>query len=716
MPAHHRLTIWALSLCCFMACQSDDPMPSPEVPPSSSSNHPFLITSASAFEAERAKAAREPWKSIADDAIARSDNGFSMNNGNSTNAYNLQKFVGAAALAYIIEPDRADTHADRVLDAFTGGYARLQFDDSGPWGGVVPNMGSLFVGILALDIVHDALSADEVNQCEQVIETQLSKINRAGSWSDARLGTFGTWDIYRGVRTTPDDAYYEGIMRQITPDGASPVTIHYAWERLGGGDSRLSKSGYMDVLEYTGIDRRYYGEERLQKFYRWLFGSSVNASREMAIIGDMLPTQNLGNHMLHRRIGNFDQEAAALGAWFHEGEPAIGNILTYLLPQAALPDPQVPSSKLYQNGGAYFREGPDDPASIHAILYNIMSQDEWHTHQEINGLALSAYGNRLLVNGGRLGAPTRPAALNNTLTLGGEEHSSRLGGGIRAGFTCEGLDFAVGRAGPALSQGQHLRSLILVHGRNATRGYVLVIDEVTNASADVHAYYHPANESQIIEDAANGTYTALIDHYPTIPGASLNLHFAPLPDEVRVEKVPSAVPERYPGYPDHNRLEAVYGMNESNAITTTAVLFPYDQTHPPAQFITEEEGTVWEIEQLTGTDLLMRSESPDTLESDGVAMVGQVLLTRKSDPVDVFVFGRGLTYLHSSVVGLESTVPTTLYFSEEEGALSIEQTTELVLTAAQAADLRFEPAVEPLILDPDRIMLSLEAGIYYFKK
>ena len=70
-----------------------------------------------------------------------------------------------------------------------------------------------------------------------------------------------------------------------------------------------------------------------------------------------------------------------------------------------------------ENGGVFFREPQDDPDGLHAVLYNIKSQDEWHTHQEVNGLALSGFGNRLLVNGGRLGEPTRAANLNNTLTI-----------------------------------------------------------------------------------------------------------------------------------------------------------------------------------------------------------------------------------------------------------------------------------------------------------
>ena len=96
-------------------------------------------------------------------------------------------------------------------------------------------MSTFFVAILALDIVYDGLPIEDILACEKIIEEQIFKISRTGNWIDARYGTHGTWDIYNGDRTTSDDPYYNGIMNQITEDGVSPVTNHYAWERVGGG-------------------------------------------------------------------------------------------------------------------------------------------------------------------------------------------------------------------------------------------------------------------------------------------------------------------------------------------------------------------------------------------------------------------------------------------------------------------------------------------------
>ena len=289
--------VWIITfvLLGISSCEKEKPV---DVPDDSQkeTHHPFLIVKKDQFSALREKASKEPWISMKEDALERSENG------SKTSAYDLQYYVGAAALAYILYEENAEVHAIRIKNAIVDQYSKLEVVDGGDWGGVVPNMGSFFVAILALDIVYDALSFEDIQACEEVISNQIFKISRTGSWVDVRYGTHGAWDIYKGDRSTPDDDYYKGIMVQITVDGVSPVTNHYAWERVGGGNSRISKSGYMDVLEFTGIDNRYYNNEQIQKFQRWLFGSSVNCSKEMAIFGDMLPGQGISNDMLHRRL------------------------------------------------------------------------------------------------------------------------------------------------------------------------------------------------------------------------------------------------------------------------------------------------------------------------------------------------------------------------------------------------------------------------------
>jgi hypothetical protein len=695
----------------LFSCKKEAPVEDPDNG-DKETNHPLLIVKKDQFQALRDKATSEPWKSMKADAISRS------NAGSSNDPYKLQEYVGAAALAYILDVEDSTIHAERVRDAILNQYSKVEIEQSGDWGKVVKPMGSFFSAILALDIVYNALSYADIQACEQVISSQIFKVDREGSWKTVRYGTHGTWDIYKGDRNDPDDKYYNAIMFQITPDGVSPVTNHYAWERVGGGNSRVSKSGYMDVLEFTGIDNRYYNNERIQKFQRWLFGSSVNCAKEMAIFGDMLPTQGIGNYMLHRRIVNYDMEAAGYAAWFLEGQPAIGHMLTYILPSQAMPDPVVPSSKIYENGGAFFREQEDDPNGLHAVLYNIKSQDEWHTHYETNGLALSGYGNRLLVNGGRLGAPVRAADLNNTLTINGDNHESRLGGGITEGFTSEGLDYAVGSDGPSLSGKSHNRNLILVHANNGVKGYFVTFDEVSATAGDkVNNYLHPANQTSVVEVSVLEEYTAKIDHYPSVSGTSVSFYYVSPPAEINIEKSQSAVPDRYPGYPDHSRLEAVYDLDNEGNRNLATVIFPYNTTYVKADFqrINGENYNGCSISQGNVVDFVYESSPVDTIRSRDFDYVGDFCLARNADNSTSFYLVRKGQYFAASNVGFESDGPVTIYAIGKEGFIISEGSTIVKLTGPGIQNVKFDPAVQIISSGSNFIEIQLSEGKFNFQ-
>ena len=127
-------------------------------------------------------------------------------------------------------------------------------------------------------------------------------------------------------------------------------------------------------------------------------------------------------------------------------------------------------------------------------------------------------GNRLLVNGGRLGAPTREAKLNNTLTINGENHHGFTGAGIVEGFTADGLDYAKGQDGDAIRFKNHSRNLILIQTTPDADGYFILFDEVDADPGDkVKNYLHPASQNEITNTENLREYTAPIDHYPSIP-------------------------------------------------------------------------------------------------------------------------------------------------------------------------------------------------------
>jgi hypothetical protein len=278
-----------------------------------------------------------------------------------------------------------------------------------------------------------------------------------------------------------------------------------------------------------------------------------------------------------------------------------------------------------------------------------------------------------MVNGGRLGAPVRPAPLNNTLTIDGKNHDSRLGGGITEGFTGEDLDYACGVSGPSMSDDSHSRSLLLVHGSDGANSYAIVIDEVTADNGEsVKSYFHPANQTSVTAVKLNEEYTAGIDHYPTITGSSLCFYYVTPPVSVNIDKVLSAVPDRYPGYPEHSRLESVYSTDMNGKKDIVTILFPFNETHEKATFnrisITGSEGCMIEQDGNV-TDFVFESADLAEKTFEGTQFAGKSLLYRKINGKTSLFFVRKGTLFKSDNTGFKSDNPSTIYLKNGKGSI-----------------------------------------------
>jgi len=410
---------------------------------------------------------------------------------------------------------------------------------------------------------------------------------------------------------------------------------------------------------------------------------------------------------------NFDEEAAGYAAWFHEGRPAFGNIITYLIPKTALPAPTVPSSQFYENGGAFFREKADNSKGLQGVLYNIKNQDEWHTHNEVNGLALSGLGNRLLVNGGRLGAPTRAADLNNTLTINGNNHNTRVGGGIVEAFIADGLDYSSGFSGPALNSADHYRNMLLVHGTDQAASYFVIFDEVEGNSGDVvKNYLHPSNQSGMTTIEEGILYDATIDHEQTIGGTKLSFFYATPASAINIEKVEGAVQDRYPGYPQHIRLESVYDADENGKVNLITALFPSDfnVAKPTATRITAEGVTGGTVDHGNNVkDIMLESANDKKYTAAGVDFFGKAVLARMTGDANDFYFVRHGTELLNGSVGFESDGPVSIYVKGNEGVITSEGAT-IKLKGTGMENVQFGAGVTAVSSGTDFIEVQIPAG------
>lgn len=661
---------------CTAAAQSDTspkpgdrPVTDAKTPDARSIAHPMLLCRADQFPELRKRAEHQPWRTMKAKALRIAANPIPTDR-----AQQLQRHLGALALAFILDEGNEKTQADRIHKAITEGLAAIEFNPARKWDGTVPPMGAAFTSILALDVAYNALTPEQLADCEAVIEKQISKIDRTGAWLAARLGTHNTWEIYHGRRTEPDDVFYDRYLSQMTPDGVSSVSPGYAFARLGSEDGRPQKTAYADVLEFTGIDNRYYNHPKLANFYRWLFSASVTPARQYHLFGDVGPHWKASSSALQYRVGRFDKQAAAYAAWYLNGQTPPGHLLSYVLMTGPLPEPIVPQSQLFMHGGAVFRETPDSPDSLGAALYNITEGAEWHTHQEVNAISLAGYGTRFTVNGGWLGPSTRPPTMNNTLAINGQDHQKMTGAGLREGLLSDHFDYAAGDSSDALGDSHFFRSLVLVHSQDNVGGYFVTFDEVNaNEGDNIHSYLQLASESQATERTPGRVYEATIDHHSPVEGARLTVLYATQPRTIKHAEVESGKLSRTPAVGYHYRLEAIYPADAKGQRRIATVYFPHDADHPKADLapITDDHQTGAIIRLAANTtDHIAESTGDRPITTANIIWQAKALVARHIDDALAFYFVRhGTQCLHQSV-GFTSDQPISLHMRQTRGQIT----------------------------------------------
>lgn len=550
--------------------------------PARDREHPFLICSRDQFPALRRRADNEPWATMKRRALEAAAEGFAFLGKMPADAHRLQQYLGALALAYIVEPDRRAAHARAVHQAVVEHLAAIDFDQSKLHIGVVSPGGAAFSAIIALDIVQADLSTDQIAACEKLIDEQLGRIRLKGPWPLARMGVKGTWAVYKGERTEPDDAYLREMLSQMTEDGVATSAMSYGVVRFGSGVSRPQKSGYADVLEFTGIDRRYYQHPRLRRFYTWLYGCAVTPDRHLHWFGDMASDRPSRGALLWR-TGRFGDQAGRYAAWALADRQPPGHVLSYVLMTEAH-EPELPRSRYYMDGGAFFREARDTPDALAAAMYNITSQPGWHAHEETNAISLVAHGTQLLVNGGWLGNTTRPAELQNTLSLNGKRHEARTGSGLDEALTSDRFDYAAGRSGDAMPGAAHfVRSLLLVHGQDQVPGYFVTLDHVHAPVGDtVNHYLQLSTRTEPSEVEAGVEYEAVVDLFTQTPGVRFSMFYGQAPQSISRRLVPSGSARRK--VPEHYRLAAEFPTDERGKARLITLVYPHGQKRARVAF------------------------------------------------------------------------------------------------------------------------------------
>jgi len=233
----------------------------------------------------------------------------------------------------------------------------------------------------------------------------------------------------------------------------------------------------------------------------------------------------------------------------------------------------------------------------------------------------------------------------------------------------------------------------------------------------VKNYLHPANQTTISEVTSKEEYTAAIDHYPTVNGAKLTFYYVTPPEEINIEKSQSAVPDRYPSYPDHSRLESVYNVDDEGNKNMATVLFPHNFITLKADFqrIQDENFNGCTVTQGSVVDYIFEAPAEKEINSSEISFQGEFCLARKVGNSNSFYFVRNGIKFSSGGSGFESDNPISIYAKDTKGAIT-SLGSKVKLAGNGMGSVQFDSSVEVLSSGADFIEVQLPEGTFYFKK
>ncbi|MBN1674132.1 MAG: fibronectin type III domain-containing protein [Kiritimatiellae bacterium] len=657
-----------------------------------SAEHPLLLVTADMYPELRARASQSPWSTMKAKAVS-DVNGLSYNSGSSrsSRAYRIRDIAQAGALACILDPANKTTYKNKVRDILLK-WQDVGLPPSTDHGDIVSPGASLMVSILALDILHDELTASELAAVEAAMSPLAEWYWTHGTaWQLNLFGVRGTWALYKQDRSRIDKAkadYKNHLFSQVTPDGGYDGGGHYYWARLGGRSDRgPSKTHFMDVLRFTG-EMDLLSDGRVTQFYENMPGCALTPFRRTLTFGDGAYNEQIqsGNDTLlftgHRVSGVAAREMAwVLG---NDSVPNQNVLLAYLLMKYPLPAPEKPRSRIVRDTGAFFWENNTSDRSLMGALRSCVT-DDWHSHKDVNALHLSAYGENMLQNVGYKGASSdynstftwtyinHQAFGNNVALINGADHATKKGAGIREGFTAPVFDYACADSGSAIAGGTHLRNLVMVHPQDGCDGYYLVFDELdaANPAHDVQVLWHPASASYT-------TVTAKQEYRWTIRKFSghdvyLSVFLARAPDAVQIKDSPFCgwSGASYLG----KYLHTTYGTDAAGKANVLTALFPHDDTHAKAG-MSRLGGTGYSGVKLAHaggvTDWAVESGGAAGVTVGGASFTGKACVFRTTGPDCLFYFVRQGTAFESGTspaLGFTAPVPVSLYLRGTTGRI-----------------------------------------------
>ena len=672
--------------------------------------HPFLLTSEEMYADLILKQDTYPWSKIKNNAENAFDKSYTTTTNLTWNCVNIQNLVAANALLYILDPDNKEmyiSNSETILDKLDEDTDLLLGDDQSS--SQAKAIGSCyFVCLIGLDIMYDDLDSVKRVAYEGIIFDRIYKI-RISSWKLNSYGVLGTWELYSGSKLNYANKYYPEFVSQTSPDGVGYNGSSYPAARLNY--DRFAKAYFLDVLDFTGI-KKTYSDDRMIKFYEWLYGYSISPFRRSYTFGDS------GSDRWYRRdvgfrAGKFSNLAKGYASWAYQSEEPTGTLLSYLTITEPPGDPVIPKSKIFPDGGAWFLEGSGSKDDLAGAMWNVKGTD-WHAHSDINALHLCAYGEHVLRNSGYAAKINKDllgfswnyrhfdSRSGNTATINGKSHFKKYGGGIIEGFTGINIDYAKGlsnRPGQYTlpDYGNHIRYFQFIHPKSGSPGYWIVFDELEgDPGGTCNVYWHP-NANNCIPLTESIEYSSNINPVTWDSNAvKLSVFLGTPPDTVALKDGVLANMNSGASFVG-KYIDARYNLDENGKAKIVTALFPHDQEHAKSTMdrfdgIDYTGVSIKHSEAIT--DYAVTSSSEEETNASFFSFTGDNAIVRINQGSPGFYFTTGSSSFKMGDYGFLSDGKISLYATKVKGSIVTSEIREVTF---------YNPGIHTLYISEEEV-------------
>ena len=709
--------------------------------------HPRLLVTRGRYDALRAKVGTAPFSTI-----------YSHNEGSplepnwnrklSPGAWGIQaQSLSCATLGYVL--DTAAVHGtpaqyrQAILDQIASFHDHdLAMLDTTSWSTTVPLGNPLLNMILALDVIHDDLTAAELSQAENSLSEAIEWYRHVNqNWGQNKYGLISSWELYKGNNPTAITSAVNSYVSvwlddDMKPDGSYDQAASYLSARTGSG--RNAKHWPMDILQFTG-QYPWYSEPRMQGLMTFLSSFMYTPCGSVQLFGDSVLSgvQDASQQTIFSKMGLYSSQAASRGKWLLNGgsHPAtlVSDYGSAFMLYATLPDDdagivaKMPASALMTDYGAALWDRTDSRNALMGTLVSrsdsgaALGANRGHNHYDTNSLHLVGYGQHLLFNSGASYQPSYPgwapdgsqwdrAWLQNSVLIGSSmDHVNYEGGGLTDGLTGGSMEFGRTTSGRAIAAGQHGRSLLFIQPvAGKSNGYFVLLDEVRpdNPADPIRINLHPNTLTGLSAVTANQEYLAPINAYHFGSGGSeqVTVFYGTAPVAVNT-------PVGYHGDDSAsvkslalNYLEAVYAAGSDGWLRTATVVFPADATHAKAA-MTRTSGTGYAgVSVAHGggvNDVIVQSAGGSLLTTGPVSWQGKALSYRSDNGVInsyLVINGQAFNNGAASRSGFAADSAVSVRVDAAEGGIECKNRTVVTFYAPGRLGVKIDGVAQPVTL------------------